>query len=65
MGVEPPRCPTAGMIRENANRCTTSTKLSDLEFILEWFSLTRETHFGVFSLNHIKLSLINREVSCL
>ena len=34
MGVKPPRCQTAGLIRENANPCTTSAKLLNLEFIL-------------------------------
>ena len=34
MGDNQPRCQAAAMIRENANRCTTSAKLFNLEFIL-------------------------------
>ena len=34
MGVEPPRCQYAGMIKKNAYRCTTSAKLSNWLLIL-------------------------------
>ena len=34
MGDKQPRCQAATMIKENANRCATSTKLFNLEFIL-------------------------------
>ena len=34
MGDKQPRCQAAAMMRENANRCTTSAKLFNLEFIL-------------------------------